>query len=62
MGEAVLRQAGDVAGPRRRMLPVARREGAGETLKKVLLPAPFGPMIEVSLPEKKSTRDVAAAR
>ena len=58
MGEAVLRQAGDVAALED---DAARRSAAKAPdmkLKKVLLPAPFGPMIEVSLSGEEVDADV----
>ena len=51
--EAVLRQAGDVAALER-MRPSAGAKAPESTLKKVLLPAPFGPMIDVSSPARNA--------
>ena len=54
MGEPVLRQAGDVAALELDACRVTARSAPDSRLKKVLLPAPFGPMIEVIAPRSNS--------
>jgi hypothetical protein len=44
-----------ISSPSKKIFPSVGGKAPESTLKKVLLPAPFGPMIEVSRSEKKST-------